>query len=46
MKRYLRLTVHEVVLAVLGRVVQVKAVPVRVVLVDLEVPMFNNKRKS
>jgi hypothetical protein len=46
LKRYLRPTVHKVVLvvpvkAVLGRVVLVKAV-----LVDLEVPMFNNKKKS
>ena len=44
MKRYLRPTVHKVVLvvpvkAVLGRVVLVKAV-----LVDLEVPMFNKKK--
>jgi hypothetical protein len=41
LKRYLRLTVHKVV-----PVVQVKAVLGRAVLVDLEVPMFNNKRKS
>jgi hypothetical protein len=55
LKRYLRPTVHKVVLvvpvkAVLGRVVLVKAVLVdrvdRVDLVDLEVPMFNNKKKS
>ena len=49
MKRCLKLTVHKVVLvvpvkAVLGRVVLVKAVLVD--RVDLEVPMFNNKKKS
>jgi hypothetical protein len=38
LKRYLRLTVH--------KVVPVKAVLGRAVLVGLEVPMFNNKRKS
>jgi hypothetical protein len=41
LKRYLRPTVHKVVL-----VVAVKAVLVKAVLVDLEVPMFNNKKKS
>jgi hypothetical protein len=41
LKRYLRPTVHKVVL-----VVPVKAVLGRVVLVDLEVPMFKNKKKS
>jgi hypothetical protein len=42
LKRYLRPTVHKVVL-----VVQVKAVLVDLVdRVDLEVPMFNNKKKS
>jgi hypothetical protein len=52
LKRYLRPTVHKVVLvvqvkAVLGRVVLVKAVLVGLVdRVDLEVPMFNNKKKS
>jgi hypothetical protein len=47
LKRYLRLTVHKVVPAVLGRVVLVKAVLVDLVdRVDLEVPMFNNKKKS
>ncbi len=45
MKRYLRPTVHKVVLVVL--VVLVKAVLVGLVdRVDLEVPMFNNKKKS
>jgi hypothetical protein len=54
LKRYLRPTVHKVVLvvpvkAVLGRVVLGRVVLVKAVLVDrvdLVVPMFNNKKKS
>ncbi len=47
MKRYLRLTVHKVVPVKADLVDLVDRVDlVKAVLVDLEVPMFNNKKKS